>query len=48
MYKINSLCLIVFLLTTNLFAQSESNLEAVNDSIISLSNTDDVVDLDIP
>ena len=45
MHKLNSLCLIVFLVTINLFPQSESNLETVNDSITSLSNTDDVVDL---
>ena len=45
MYKITSLCLISLLLTTILFVQSEWHLDAVNDSIISLSNTDDVVDL---
>ena len=45
MHKINSLCIVVFLLTINSFSQSESNQETVNDSIISLSETDDVVDL---
>ena len=45
MHKINSLCIVVFLLTINSFSQSESNQETVNDSIISLSDTDDVVDL---
>ena len=45
MHKINSLCIVVFLLTINSFSQSELNQETVNDSIISLSDTDDVVDL---
>ena len=45
MHKINSLCIVVFLLTINLFSQSELNQQTVNDSIVSLSETDDVVDL---
>ena len=45
MHKLNSLCLIVFLVTFNFFSQSELIQEAVNDSISSLSETDDVVDL---
>ena len=47
MHKINSLCIVVFLLTINLFSQSELNQQTVNDSIVSLSETDDVVDLDL-
>ena len=45
MHKINSLCIVVFLLTINSFSQTESNQETINDSIISLSDTDDIVDL---
>ena len=45
MHKLNSLCLIVFLVFINSFSQSDLNQETVNDSISSLSVIDDVVDL---